>query len=145
MTTRATLLAAVLALVAAVGCGDQDGPPSSRQTPITDDAASAGGDSTAPAPELAEEVEAEDKRSVALACLRDEKGFDARPVGDKSIQIGREGVDPRIDFFQSSLEAEAFQVEGEGEGAEQIGAALLYVRDASEEDLIEMEDCLNEQ
>lgn len=139
MSSRATLLAVLCLLVAAIGCGDQDGPPSSQQTPTV------GTEAIEDAPVASEEVAAEDKRGVALTCIRDEKGFDAHPVGDKSIQVGPEGVGPRIDFFQSSLEAEGEQFEGRSEGAEQIGAALLYVRDTPDEDLIELEDCLNDQ
>ena len=140
MTTRAILLAALCALAMASGCGDDDGPPSSRQT-TTADAPAAG--TTAPATPTAT-LALEDKRGVALACIRDEKGIDARPIGAKGIQIGAAGG-PRIDFFQSSLEAEGEQFEGRAEGAEQIGAALLYVREAPEQLLLDLEACLNEQ
>jgi hypothetical protein len=146
MTTRATLLAALCLLVAASGCGDDDGPPSSQQKPASDAAVAitAPGE-TAPAPGPATTLAPEDKRGLALACIRDEKGIDAQPVGDKGIEIGPGGKDSRIDFFQSSLEAEGEQFEGRAEGAEQIGAALFYVRELPEEALIEIEDCLNEQ
>jgi hypothetical protein len=66
---------------------------------------------------------------VAIACIRDEKGIEAEEIGDKGISIGPDGKDSRIDFFQSSLEAEGEQFEGRAEGAEQIGAALFYVRE----------------
>jgi hypothetical protein len=145
MTTRVTLLAALCALVVAAGCGDDDGPPSSRQ--ITTDspiAETESGATAEPAPATAA-VASEDKRGLALACIRDERGIDARAVGDKGIQIGPGEDGPKIDFFQSSLEAEGEQFEGRAEGAEQIGAALFYVREAPEEQLIAIEDCLNEQ
>jgi hypothetical protein len=146
MTTRATFLAALCVLVAASGCGDDDGPPSSQQKPAGDTsvAITAPGE-TAPAPGPATTLAPEDKRGLALACIRDEKGIEAQPVGDKGIEIGPGGEDSRIDFFQSSLEAEGEQFEGRAEGAEQIGAALFYVRELPEETLIEIEDCLNEQ
>ena len=146
MTTRATLLAALCALAAVAGCGDDDGPPSSQQKPAGDTnvAITAPGE-TAPAPGPATTLAPEDKRGVALACIRDEKGIEATPVGDKGIAIGPDGKDSRIDFFQSSIEAEGAQFEGKGEGAEQIGAALFYVRELPEQALIEIEDCLNEQ
>jgi len=146
MTTRATLLAALCVLVAASGCGDDDGPPSSQQKPAADaEVAITAPGETAPAPGPATTLAPEDKRGLALACIRDEKGIEARPVGDKGIEIGPGGKDSRIDFFQSSLEAEGEQFEGRAEGAEQIGAALFYVRELPEETLIEIEDCLNEQ
>jgi hypothetical protein len=153
MTTRATLIAALCALVAASGCGDDDGPPSSQQKPAGDTnvAITAPGE-TAPAPGPQTTLAPEDKRGVALACLRDEKGLDVAPVGDKGIAIGPDtssggtgGQDARIDFFQSSLEAEGEQFEGRAEGAEQIGAALFYVRELPEQTLVEIEDCLNDQ
>lgn len=131
MSPPTVFSAALCALcLAATGCGDQDGPPSSRQTSSTTASA-------APAPE--------DKRGIALLCIRDEKGIDARAVGDQTIQIGPGSEGPRIDFYQSSLEAEGEQFEGRAEGASQIGAALLYLKEAPEEQLIELEDCLNEQ
>lgn len=153
MTTRATLLAALCALVVASGCGDDDGPPSSQQKPVGDTsvAITAPGE-TAPAPGPATTLAPEDKRGAALACIRDEKGIDAEAVGDKGIAVtaapsggtGGEAVS-RIDFFQSSLEAEGEQFEGRAEGAEQIGAALFYVRELPEQALVEIEDCLNDQ
>ncbi len=154
MTTRATLLAALCALVVAPGCGDDDGPPSSQQKPAGDTSvAITAPDETAPAAGPATTLAPEDKRGVALACIADEKGIDAKAVGDKGIVIGvgtpsggTGGKEvSRIDFFQSSLEAEGEQFEGRAEGAEQIGAALFYVRELPEETLIEIEDCLNDQ
>jgi hypothetical protein len=147
MTTRVTLLAALCALVVGAGCGDDDGPPSSRQPTTTADttATDATPAGTAPAAAPSSTPAPEDKQGIALLCIRDEKGIDARPIGDKGIQVGPGDDGPRIDFFQSSLEAEGEQFEGRGEGAEQIGAALLYVREAPEDQLIALEECLNEQ
>ena len=62
-----------------------------------------------------------DKRAVALACITREKGVPARLVGEKSIQVDGP-TDPRVEFFVSSGEAEARQFQGEGQGAEQVGA-----------------------
>ena len=85
-----------------------------------------------------------DKRAVALACIRDEQGLDARLTGQKSIQVdGSSG--PRIEFLVSSGEAEARQFQGEAQDAEQIGAALLFINDGSEEELKKIETCLEEQ
>jgi hypothetical protein len=140
MTTRVALLAALCALAVAAGCGDDDGPPSSRQTTTPGSAAKAG----SPAP-VGTAPDPEDKRGVALGCIRDEKHIDAQPVGAKGIQIGPDAKGPKIDFFQSSLEAEGEQFEGRAEGAAQIGAALLYVREAPEDQLDDLEDCLDDQ
>jgi hypothetical protein len=144
MTTRAALLAALCAIAVGAGCGDDDGPPSSQQTRSADpNGLGTTNDSTGPAP--TGEPLPEDKRGIALRCIREEKGVDARPVGDKGIQVGPGDEGPKIDFYQSSLEAEGVQFEGRAEGASQIGAALLYVREAPEEQLIALEECLNDQ
>jgi hypothetical protein len=144
MTTRPILLAALCALVVAAGCGDDDGPPSSEQ-PATTDASPLAETTPAPAQARGTTLDPEDKRGAALACIRDVKRIAARPIGDKSIQIGAGDDGPRIDFFQSSLEAEGEQFEGRAEGAEQIGAAVLYVRETPEDQLVALEDCLNDQ
>jgi hypothetical protein len=144
MMTRATLLAALCALVAASGCGDSDGPPSSEQKPAG--AADVGINTpTADEPAADAPLAADDKRGAALACIRDRMQIDAEAVGDKGIAVRVDGQETRIDFFQSSLEAEGEQFEGRAEGAEQIGAALFYVRELPEPALVAIEDCLNEQ
>jgi hypothetical protein len=145
MITRATLLAALCALAATTGCGDDDGPPSSQQQPAGDTVAITAPNETVPAPGPKTTLAPEDKRGVAMACIRDEKGIAATPVGDKGIAIDVDGQKTRIDFFQSSLEAEGEQFEGRAEGAEQVGAALFYVRELPEQALVDIEDCLNDQ
>jgi hypothetical protein len=148
MTTRATLLAALCALIAASGCGDEDGPPSSQQkAPGDTNVEITAPGETVPSPAPGDTLAPDDKRGLALACIRDQKRIDAEAVGDKGIAIGGTGDDAasRIDFFQSSLEAEGEQFEGRAEGAEQIGAALFYVRELPEDTLVAIEDCLNEQ
>ena len=85
-----------------------------------------------------------DKRAVALACMTRQKQLPARLVGDKSIQV--DGPDaPRVEFFVSSGEAEARQFQGKGQGAEQVGAALLFVNRGSDDVLKKVEDCLAKQ
>jgi hypothetical protein len=84
-----------------------------------------------------------DKRGVALSCI---KGADvpATLVGEKSIQVdGTAG--PRVEFFVSSGEAEARQFQGEAQGAEQVGAALLFVNAGNDDVLKKVEDCLAKQ
>jgi hypothetical protein len=83
-----------------------------------------------------------DKRALALECLEQEKRLDARVDGDDALIVGDPDSGPRIRFFLTSGEAEAAQFEGKGEGAEQIGSALLFVRDGSDELLEQVEDCL---
>ena len=84
-----------------------------------------------------------DKRATALDCLKNEQHLPARLLGKDSIQI--DGPDsPRVQFFLTSGEAEAFQFEGRAEGTEHIGAALLFVRKAPDDQLEHVEACLDE-
>ncbi len=86
-----------------------------------------------------------DLPGAMLACF-DEAGVEgARLDGEQQIVVG-EGPDaPRVVFFLTAGEAEARAFEGRGEGAEQIGAALLYVGDGDGETLEAMENCLADQ
>ena len=116
VTARALMLIAAVALA---GCGDDD-----------EAIRNAG-----PNPN--------DKRGVALACIKG-AGVPATLAGEKSIQV--DGADaPRIEFFVSSGEAEARQFQGEAQGAEQVGAALLFVNQGGDEVLKKIEDCLAKQ
>jgi hypothetical protein len=118
---RPLLLIPVL-VAALAGCG-------------SDDAAPAGDDS--------------DTRAVVFACLTEEKGIEARLDGDEEIALNGIANRPRIRFFLTAGEAEAAQFEGDVEGAEQIGAALLFVEPevnpATEDLLKDAEDCLADQ
>jgi hypothetical protein len=114
--STALAAAALLALVQACGGSDSGDLPSSEKN---------------------------DDRAAALRCLGEEKGLDARPVGDDMIQVGDRRTGPRIVFFLTPGDAEAEQFEGGGEGSEQIGSALLFVRQGSEEVLEQVETCLD--
>ena len=104
--------------------------------------AACGSDDAAP---LSEDAPA---REVVLACLTDEKGVEAREDGENDLLVGSEAEGPRIRFYLTAAEAEAAQFRGDGEGAEQIGQALLFVEpEVSEEsdDLLEdVEACLQD-
>ena len=84
-----------------------------------------------------------DKRGAAIACLTDEKQLEAVEKGDNQILVGDPETGPRVVFYLTSGQAEAAQFEGDGEGAEQIGSALLFVRKADDDVLEDVEDCLN--
>ena len=108
-----------LLLVALAGCGSNDAGPADDDS---------------------------DTRAVALECLTEEKGVDARLEGDDRIVVNEAENGPTIKFFLTSGEAEGAAFAGEAEGAEQIGAALLYVepevREDSEDLLHDVESCL---
>jgi hypothetical protein len=86
-----------------------------------------------------------DKRAVALDCLLYEKDIEAKLAGDNAIQVGDDpDTEPRIEFFVTSGEAEGRQFQGNAQGAEHIGNALLFVREASDDELDEIENCLQD-
>jgi hypothetical protein len=91
----------------------------------------------------ASDSDATDDRTAALDCLTTDKGLDAREEGDDMIQIGDVDTGPRIQFFLTAGEAEGAQFAGKAEGAEQIGATLLYVREGSDKLLTDVEACLD--
>ncbi|MDQ3588439.1 MAG: hypothetical protein M3375_08845 [Actinomycetota bacterium] len=113
-----TLLSACVLTFASGGCGSDD--------PVTGD-----------------EPDPNDKRAVALDCFTNEAGLEAELVGEQSIQVEGPGG-PRIEFFVSSGEAEGQQFKGEAQGAEQVGTALLFVNDGSDELLEALENCLGD-
>ena len=84
-----------------------------------------------------------DKRGVAMGCITG-KGLQARLVGEQSIQVGPPGG-ARVEFFVSGGEAEGQQFQGLAQGAEQIGQALLFLNNASSDDLGKVEACLDDQ
>jgi hypothetical protein len=85
-----------------------------------------------------------DPRGATLRCLTDEKGLTAREQGDSELLVEDPRRGPRIVFYLTSGQAEAAQFEGDGEGSEQIGPALLFVRDGSDDLLEDVEDCLTD-
>jgi hypothetical protein len=86
---------------------------------------------------------ADDPRAVALKCLTDHGDLDARERGEDEIVVGDEQTGPRIRFYLTGGESEAAQFEGEAEGTEQIGSALLFVREGSDDELEQVEFCLD--
>jgi hypothetical protein len=87
--------------------------------------------------------ESNDKRDVALDCLKRDKGLDARLDGEDAIQVGDPRTGPRLRFFITRGQAEAEQFEGRAEGTLASGSALIYVRNNSDELLEKVEDCID--
>jgi hypothetical protein len=85
-----------------------------------------------------------DDRAATMVCLED-AGVAAHlegPEGQQEIIVGDGEDAPHIKFFLTAGEAEAEQFQGRGEGAEQIGGALLYAGDGSDDLLEPVEKCL---
>jgi hypothetical protein len=113
------LLALPLALLALAGCGSSDAAP---------------------------EVDESDKPGSTVACL-DAQGVAAHVEGKDENEVVLD-AGPRVKFYLTAAAAEAAQFQGEGEGAEQIGSALLFVDpevDPETEDVLKVaEGCLAE-
>jgi hypothetical protein len=113
------LLALPLVLLALAGCGSSDAAP---------------------------EVDESDKPGSTVACL-DAQGVAAHVEGKDENEVVLD-AGPRVKFYLTAAAAEAAQFQGEGEGAEQIGSALLFVDpevDPETEDILKVaEGCLAE-
>jgi hypothetical protein len=86
-----------------------------------------------------------DNRTATMQCIQDAGIDNARlvgPDGEQEIVIGDSAKAPRVKFFLTAGEAEAEQFQGRGEGAEQIGGALLYVGNGTDDELKPVETCL---
>lgn len=71
-------------------------------------------------------------------------GLPAVRVGATTIQVGMLPAGPTVDFAPDPNAAEAEQIENEAQGAEVIGAALLYVHAAPDAELAKVEACLQQ-
>jgi hypothetical protein len=107
---------AALAALAAGGCGSEDG---------------GGGDDD------------QDKRAATEACLRDE-GLPTRLRGKNELLVGDPRTGPMVRFYLTGGEAEAAQFQGNAEGSEQISSALLFVREADDDLLEQVEACVTD-
>ena len=91
-------------------------------------------------------VDESDLPGSALACI-EENGIEAERQGDDGNEIVLD-AGPRIRFYLTADEAIGAQFRGRGEGAEQIGSALLFVDPEvdpeTEEVLRDVEGCLAE-
>jgi hypothetical protein len=113
------LLTLPLVLLALAGCGSSDAAP---------------------------KVDESDKPGSTVACL-DAQGVTARVEGADNNEVVLD-AGPRVKFYLTADEALAASFRGAGEGAEQIGSALLFVDpevDPKTEDVLKVaEGCLAE-
>jgi hypothetical protein len=79
-----------------------------------------------------------DPRVPIVACLRDES-VPGRLAGRRAVVA--EGV--RIEFLATPGAAEARQISGHAQGAEQIGRALIWVGRAPDKLLERIEECVD--
>jgi hypothetical protein len=76
-----------------------------------------------------------------LACLRANR-LSVTEQGRDTLQVGRLPSGPTIVFDPTAGVAEGRQIEGKAQGAEVIGAALLYPNHAPGAELTVVENCL---
>ncbi len=91
-------------------------------------------------------VNKSDLPGSALACLEQSK-IPAQRTGENGDELVLD-AGPKIKFFLTADEAISEQFRGRGEGAEQIGTALLYVKpetSKAQDDLLhDVEVCLSQ-
>lgn len=78
-----------------------------------------------------------------VACLRG-AGLPVQLVGQTGIQIGPLPGGPSVVFTPDPGTAEGDQIHGQAQGAEVIGAALLYPHRGSHPELEAIETCLDQ-
>ncbi|MDQ6778392.1 MAG: hypothetical protein M3071_19720 [Actinomycetota bacterium] len=76
-------------------------------------------------------------------CMR-AAGLQAVRVGPATIQVGSPPAGPTVVFAPDPNAAEAEQIQGVAQGAEVIGASVLYVHSASDTELSKVEACLRQ-
>lgn len=76
-----------------------------------------------------------------LDCLRAHH-LPVSEVGATGLQVGPLPAGARIDFSPSTGSAQAAQLEGQAQGAEVIGSALVYPNGAPDSELKVIENCV---
>ena len=76
-------------------------------------------------------------------CLRQDK-LSVQLVGGTGLQIGPLPSGPTVQFEPTPGAAQSVQIQGQAQGAEVIGSALLYPHAASDAELSSIESCLAE-
>lgn len=85
----------------------------------------------------------DDPRAKHLPCLRQQK-IPFTEVGRTDIQIGTAPSGPTVSFTATPGSAQAVQIDGQDQGAEVIGSALLYPNQAPDNLLSAVEACLSQ-
>jgi hypothetical protein len=76
-----------------------------------------------------------------VACLRQDK-LPVQLVGDSGLQIGPLPSGPTVQLEPTPGGAQNVQIQGQAQGAEVIGSALLYPHAAGDAELSAIESCL---
>ncbi|MFL5861007.1 MAG: hypothetical protein ACJ780_09540 [Solirubrobacteraceae bacterium] len=90
----------------------------------------------------------DDPRHKHIACLRQQHvpfHLEQRTVAGKvlpSFQVGTASSGPTVSFEPTPGDAQGVQIQGEAQGAEVIGSALLYPNHATDDLLSRVESCV---
>ena len=76
-----------------------------------------------------------------LDCLRGHH-LPVTEIGSTDLQIGQLPSGPTVRFTPSPGAAQTAQLDGQGQGAEVIGSALVYPNQASDSELGVIENCI---
>ena len=78
-----------------------------------------------------------------LGCLQSDH-LPVQTVSPTRLQIGAAPAGPTVVFTPTAGAAQAAQIDGNAQGAEVIGPALLYPNQGSPGELTQIEDCLGQ-
>jgi hypothetical protein len=130
MSRRTLLLVCGLTTLAVSGCGMTAKPPAG-----TPDLAKARGN----------HAQVDDPRTKHVRCMKADglpvrlfRASGARPA----IQIGTPPSGPTVIFEPTQQDATGVQIVGQAQGAEVIGAALVYPNQAPDQVMQEVESCM---
>ena len=76
-----------------------------------------------------------------LKCIQ-QHHLPVQEVGATGLQIGSAPSGPLVEFTSTPGIAQGDQIQGKAQGAEAIGAALLYPNQGSDDELQTIENCL---
>lgn len=80
-------------------------------------------------------------KNERVKCLQQAQ-LPVQEVGVTGLQIGPLPTGPTVVFAPTAGAAQGQQIQGEEQGAEVIGGALLYPNQASDQELTKIENCL---
>lgn len=83
----------------------------------------------------------DDPRGSHVACLRADH-LAVAEVGQDAMQIGTPPSGPTVAFAPTPGAAQALQINGQAQGGEVIGSAVLYPHAAPDSELQQVEACL---
>jgi hypothetical protein len=83
----------------------------------------------------------DDQRTLHTKCIA-KSGLRVAQVGLTGVQVGDPATGAWIDFRATPGAAQQVQIEGAAQGAEVIGASLLYPRQTPDDQLKTIEACL---